>query len=297
MGDGAEIDLDLGIARFRILPGQSPHLAARESDVTDGIQKHDGKQALKASVKRIAGLQETLWADRRWAVLVILQGLDTSGKDGTIKHVLSGVNPQGVQVTSFSAPNREELSHDFLWRVHQKLPPRGMIGIFNRSHYEEVIVPRIDHSVLEMAGLPRVLVGPDIWRQRLADIAAFERYVARQGTAVVKVFLHISAEEQRERLLARLDDPAKNWKFDPADVAVHGRFAEYLEAYEDAIQATSSPEAPWYVVPYDHKWYGRLVVAEVLAETLRGLKVQPPKMPEDRSEALDAARKTLADAG
>ena len=290
-GPGPALDLD----RFRILSGQPPNLAARESDVTDGIQKRDGKEALKASVERLAGLQEELWADRRWAVLVILQGLDTSGKDGTIKHVLSGVNPQGVQVTSFSAPNREELSHDFLWRVHRRLPPRGMIGVFNRSHYEEVIVPRIDRSVLEMADLPRVLVGPDIWRQRLADIAAFEGYLARQGTAIVKIFLHISAEEQRKRLLARLVDPAKNWKFDPADVEVHRRFAEYLDKYEEALQATSSPETPWYVVPYDHKWYGRLVVAEVLANAIKGLEVQPPSLPEDRSAALQAARAELAE--
>lgn len=285
------------VEQYRVPPGSTPRLAQRGTKDDLGFGKQEGKRRLAEAVARIDALQQKLWAERRWAVLLILQGLDTSGKDGAIRHVLSGVNPQGVQVNSFVAPNNTERQHDFLWRVHKVAPPRGVLGVFNRSHYEEVIVPRLRPDVLEGQHLPKQLTadGPDpLFRRRLEDIAAFERYLARQGTAILKVFLHLSREEQRERLLARLDDPSKTWKFDPSDVEAHQEYDATLAAYEDALAVTAIPDAPWYVFPADRKWHARLLVAEALVQTLETLDLAPPEPDAKQQAALGKAKEELA---
>ncbi len=219
---------------------------------------------------------------------MILQGMDTAGKDGIVKHVMSHLNPQGCEVHSFKAPTPEELDHDFLWRTTRKLPERGRIGIFNRSYYEEVLITRVHPDVLAHERLPKEVVTPDIWRRRFEDICAFERMLAHNGTLVLKFFLHISREEQRQRLLARLEEPAKRWKFSMSDVAERKRWPDYMHAYEDMIRATSHADAPWYVVPADHKPFARLMVARVLSEALSGLDLA---FPEVKGKALAELKK------
>jgi PPK2 family polyphosphate:nucleotide phosphotransferase len=249
---------------------------------------------LQHDVETLAELQARLYAQDRWALLAIFQAMDAAGKDGTIKHVLSGVNPQGVRVASFKQPGPEELAHDFLWRVMRELPERGRIGVFNRSHYEEVLVVRVHPEFLERQRLPEELVGKKhFWRDRLRDIAAFEHYLANQGFLVLKFFLHVSKEEQKRRFLARLDDPHKNWKFSAADIAERGRWDEYADAYERAIAATAAPHAPWFVVPADHKWFAHLVVVSAMIEALQDLHLHWPRLPAAERAALDAARARL----
>jgi PPK2 family polyphosphate:nucleotide phosphotransferase len=219
--------------------------------------------------------------------------MDAAGKDGTIKHVMSGVNPQGVQVTSFKGPGPEELAHDFLWRAARALPQRGHIGIHNRSHYEEVLVVRVHPAILDKQRLPPELLGKKLWDQRLAAIAGFERYLARQGTVVLKFFLNLSKAEQKRRFLARLDEPGKNWKFSEADLAERAYWDDYQDAYQEAIAATASPDAPWFVVPADNKWFTRLVVVAAMIEALDGLDLKIPQMSADELGALQAARLKL----
>ena len=221
-------------------------------------------------------MQERLFAEDKWSVLVVLQGMDTSGKDGIIEHVMAGVNPQGCVVHAFKAPSAEEIDHDFLWRSAMRLPERGRIGIFNRSHYEEVLVVRVHPDLLARQKLPPALTGKDIWKQRFKSIRGFERHLARNGTIVLKFFLHISREEQRQRLLARLDEPAKRWKFSAGDIAERKQWDKYMAAYEDAIRATSRQHAPWYVVPADSKPFARLVVARAIVDTLSRLDLKYP---------------------
>jgi PPK2 family polyphosphate:nucleotide phosphotransferase len=232
---------------------------------------------LADDVKRLSDLQERLYAEDRWAVLIVLQGMDTAGKDSIIAHVMSGVNPQGCEVHSFKAPSVEELDHDFMWRSCKRLPARGRIGIFNRSYYEDVLVARVHPEVLERQKIPRKLLGKDVWEERFQDIRAFERHLVRSGTLVLKFFLHISKEEQRRRFLDRLDQPAKRWKFSMDDVNERKRWDDYMAAYQDTIRATSRPDAPWYVVPADHKWFARLVVAAAVIEAMDGLDLAFPK--------------------
>ena len=264
----------------------------------DGIGKDDAPALIEAGIERLRQLQELLSANARWSVLVVLQGLDAAGKDGTIQHVMSGVNPQGVTVTSFKVPGPEDLAHDFLWRTVKALPARGMIGIFNRSHYEEVLVPRVRPEVLARQRLPAARTGgPGFWDGRLEDIAAFERHLDREGTRVVKCFLNISRDEQKKRLLARLDDPAKLWKFDPDDVATRALWEPYREAYQDAIAATATPEAPWYIIPADRKWLMRLLVMQAIIETLVGLDLRPVQPTPDHLARLAEARRRLEDGG
>jgi PPK2 family polyphosphate:nucleotide phosphotransferase len=229
-------------------------------------------------VKRLSDLQERLYAQDQWAVLIVLQGMDAAGKDSIIAHVMSGVNPQGCDVHSFKAPSAEELGHDFLWRTTTRLPARGRIGIFNRSYYEDVLAVRVHPELLERQQLPRTLTGKHIWEERFQDIRAFERHLARSGTVVLKFFLHVSKEEQRRRFLDRLDEPAKRWKFSMNDVNERKRWHDYMAAYQDMIRATSRPGAPWYVVPADHKWFTRLVVAAAVIEALEGLDLAYPKV-------------------
>ena len=234
-------------------------------------------EMLKQSCKRMAGLQERLYAQDRWSVLLIFQAMDAAGKDGTIKHVMTGVNPQGCEVHSFKAPSSEELDHDFLWRTNRHLPRRGHIGIFNRSYYEETLVVRVHQNILARQQLPSELVTKNIWRERFEDINAYERYLSRQGVLVRKFFLHVSKDEQRKRFLERLDKPEKHWKFSPADVGERAHFAAYMSAYEDMIRHTATDVAPWIVVPADRKWFTRLIVSAAIIDAIQSLD---PRYPE-----------------
>jgi PPK2 family polyphosphate:nucleotide phosphotransferase len=245
-------------------------------------------------VKRLASLQERLYADDRWAILVILQGIDSSGKDGIIKHVMSGVNPQGCEVHSFKAPSENELDHDYLWRTTVALPTRGRIGIFNRSYYEEAIVVRVHPELLQRQRLPQPLITDDIWSQRFEDIDNFERYLAHNGILTLKFFLNISKEEQLRRLLARIDDPEKRWKFAARDVEERKLWDDYMDAYEQTIRHTATKQAPWHVVPADHKWFTRLVVAATLVERMEGLDLKFPKFDDGGLEELEKIRAGLA---
>jgi PPK2 family polyphosphate:nucleotide phosphotransferase len=234
-------------------------------------------QMLKQTRKRMAGLQERLYAQDRWSILLIFQAMDAAGKDGTIKHVMSGINPQGCDVHAFKAPSSEELDHDFLWRTSRRLPRRGHIGIFNRSYYEETLVVRVHQNILARQQLPSELVTKNIWRERFEDINAYERYLARQGVLVRKFFLHVSKDEQRKRFLERLDKPEKHWKFSPADIGERSQFATYMSAYEDMIRHTSTEWAPWFVVPADRKWFTRLVVSAAIIDAIQSLD---PRFPD-----------------
>ena len=234
-------------------------------------------EVLKQSCKRMSGLQERLYAQDRWSVLVIFQAMDAAGKDGTIKHVMAGVNPQGCDVHAFKAPSSEELDHDFLWRSNRRLPRRGHIGIFNRSYYGETLVVRVHQNILARQQLPSELVTKNIWRERFEDINAYERYLSRQGVLVRKIFLHVSKDEQRKRFLERLEKPEKHWKFSAADVGERAHFAAYMSAYEDMIRSTSTEHAPWFVVPADRKWFTRLVVSAVIIDAIQSLD---PRFPE-----------------
>ncbi len=256
--------------------------------------KHDSKALLEKGVAALSSLQERLYANKTWSLLVVFQAMDAAGKDSTIKHVMSGVNPQGVRVTSFKAPSANELAHDFLWRIHEALPERGAIGIFNRSHYEDVLVARVHEDLLAASGLPKTLTTRDrFWDERIADIAAFESYLARQGTRIVKFFLNVSRDEQKKRFLSRLDTPEKTWKFSSADLRERQRWPTYARAYQAAIAGTATPAAPWYVVPADRKWYTRLVVAEAIVQALESLDLKDPEVPDDERDALIAARAEL----
>ena len=278
---------------LRVPPGAAPGLDTRETAVKNGMDRAKAERRMADAIKQADALQQRLWAERRWSVLLVLAGADAAGKDGAIRHALAGLNPQGLRVASFDVPSDAELARDFLWRVHAHVPPRGMVGVFNRSHYEDVIVPRVDAVALAKQRIPPELIGPGIWAERLADIAAFEAYLGRQGVAIRKVLLHVSAGEQRERLLARLDDPAKQWKFELADLKGHERYAATMAAYEEAIAATSTEAAPWFIVPADHKWFARLCVAEIVLDMLQALNPEPPSPPSEAT--LRAARMRLGD--
>jgi PPK2 family polyphosphate:nucleotide phosphotransferase len=260
---------------------------------TGGIDKDAATATLTDEVKRLSDLQERLYAEGRWAVLIVLQGMDAAGKDSIISHVMSGVNPQGCDVHSFKAPSAEELDHDFMWRTSTRLPARGRIGIFNRSYYEDVLVARVHPEVLERQKLPPALTGKHVWEERFADIRAFERHLARSGTLVLKFFLHLSKEEQRRRFLDRLEQPAKRWKFSMNDVHERKRWDDYMVAYEDMIRATSRPAAPWFVVPADHKWFTRLVVAAAVIEALESLDLAFPKIEGKALKEMGKIRRAL----
>ncbi|MGE0639662.1 MAG: polyphosphate kinase 2 family protein [Thermoanaerobaculia bacterium] len=280
--------------RYRVTDGRRFRLSAFDPADTAGFDKGDVKGTLAHGVERLGELQERLYAQDRWGVLIIFQAMDAAGKDGTIKHVLSGINPQGVQVFSFKAPSAEELDHDYLWRSSKSLPERGRIGIFNRSYYEEVLVVRVHPPILAGQRLPEARVTPRIWDERLEDIAAFERYFARQGYLILKFFLHVSKEEQKERFLSRLDEPEKNWKFALGDVRERQYLGDYMKAYETAIRATAADHAPWHVVPADHKWFTRLVVSETIVQAMEGLHLRWPE-PNLKPDDLVAARQALAE--
>ena len=282
-------------ARCRVENGDGFSLSSHATDEKGDLDldKRRAAEWLAAGVERLAELQPKLYADDRWSVLCLFQAMDAGGKDGAIKHVFSGLNPQGCQVESFSHPGGTEADQDFLRRHVLHLPQRGRIGIHNRSWYEEVLVPRVRPEVLAGQKLPTALVGPAIWDERLEDIAAFERYLARQGTVVLKFFLHLGAEEQRRRFLARIDEPDKNWKLQPSDISDRALWDDYQHAYECAIQATAAPHAPWYVIPADRKWLARLLVAEALAGALEKLDLRFPQVSEERRAELRRAGEAL----
>jgi len=287
---------------LRVEPGKRFRVADRETDWLPPELRGLDKDALKAraselldaSRSSLAEAQERLYADDRHSLLLVFQAMDAAGKDGTIKHVMSGVNPAGTQVTSFKAPSAEELDHDFLWRVARALPERGRVGIFNRSHYEEVLVVRVHPEYLDGQRLPSDTRGEKLWRQRYESINDFERHLARNGTVIVKFFLNVSKREQRQRFLDRLDDSDKTWKFNSGDVAERDHWDKYMAAYEDALSATSTDWAPWYVIPADRKPVMRALVAEVVARTVEGMDLRFPEVSDDERAALPEVRARLA---
>ena len=273
------------------------HFRIADHDPADSagltIDKSEAKAMLAAGIERLTDLQQRLYVDNRWSVLIVLQAMDAAGKDSLIKHVMSGVNPQGVDVRSFKQPSAEELDHDFLWRIGKALPSRGRIGIFNRSHYEEVLAVRVHRELLERQNLPDSLAEKKVWKHRFDDIRAFEQHLARNGTVVLKFFLNVSQEEQRKRFLERLDEPDKRWKFSMGDIEERKLWPKYMAAYEEAIRETSRDDAPWYVVPADNKWFTRLVVAAAVVAALEKLKLEYPKVAGAALKDLDKARKAL----
>ena len=280
--------------RYRVCDGHKFRLKNFEPDDTWKFKsKEDVDELLDHSLKRLADMQGRLYAQNEWALLLVFQAMDAAGKDGTIKHVMSGVNPQGCEVYSFKSPSTEELDHDFLWRCMRRLPERGRIGIFNRSYYEETLVVRVHKEFLANEKMPRQLVTKHIWKERFEDIANFERYLSRNGVIVRKFYLNVSREEQKERFLKRLDDPKRNWKFSPADIRERQLWPQYMDAYEDTIRHTATEQSPWYVVPADHKWFTRLVVASVIVETLDSLKLKFPEVRPDIRKDFAAARAAL----
>lgn len=290
------------LKRLIVQPGSAAGLADRDPAWTGGPEfaqlsekqlKKTGKAILKKGVEELSEAQELLWASGRYALLVVFQAIDAAGKDSTIKHVMSGVNPQGVQVVSFKQPSSEDLAHDFLWRISKALPERGQIGIFNRSHYEEVVALRVHPEWLAKQNLPPGPRGGRFWKERFEDINAFERHLDRNGTKIVKFFLQVSRGEQRRRFLARLDTPEKQWKFSISDLPERAHWDEYVRAYEDAITATSTPWAPWYVIPADHKPVMRAMVARILVNTIQSLDLSWPEVPDQEREVMADARRQL----
>ena len=279
---------------YRIAKGEDFRLKDFDPADTGGLKdKEKAKEMLQGGVDLLSKQQEKLYAQDQWALLVIFQAMDAAGKDGAIKHVMSGINPQGCQVSSFKAPSTEELDHDYLWRAHKALPERGRIGIFNRSYYEEVLVVRVHSEILKGQKLPKKLVTEEIWKERYEDINAFERYLTRNGVVIRKFFLHVSKKEQRKRFLERLDDPGKNWKFSMADVKERGFWKDYQNAYEEMIQATATKDAPWYIVPADNKWYTRLIVAGAIVEALNDLDLEYPVVDKKLRKELEKVKEAL----
>ena len=281
---------------YRITNGKKFRLKDFDPADTGELKSADkprAKEALQNGIEALAELQDVLYAQDRWSLLLIFQAMDAAGKDGTIKHVMSGVNPQGCQVSSFKGPTSEDLDHDYLWRCVKQLPERGRIGIFNRSYYEETLVVRVHPEFLAGQKLPKECVTKDIWEERFQDIRAFERYLNRNGTVVVKFFLHVSKGEQQKRFLERLDNPDKNWKFSLNDAKERGFWDDYMDAYEQTIRETATENSPWYVVPADNKWFTRVIVAAAVIDALASLKLQYPKVSAAKRRELGAARKAL----
>jgi len=281
---------------FRISKGKEFRLKNLDPGNTLGFKSEDkpkAQEALKSGIELLADLQDKLYAQDRYSILLIFQAMDAAGKDGAIKHVMSGINPQGCQVFSFKAPTSEDLDHDYLWRCMKRLPERGRIGIFNRSYYEETLVVRVHKEILAKQKLPEKLITKHIWNERFEDIRNFEKYLARNGVIVRKFFLHVSKEEQKKRFLERIDNPDKNWKFSSADAKERGYWKDYMKAYEDMIRNTATKDSPWYVVPADNKWFSRLVVAAAVIDSLASLNLEYPEVSENKLKELAEAKKTL----
>jgi PPK2 family polyphosphate:nucleotide phosphotransferase len=289
------------VGPYRVTDGRKFRLKDFSTADTHGLAdelKDESKEMLQTGVQMLAELQDKLYAQDRWSVLLVFQAMDAAGKDGTIKHVMSGVNPQGCQVYSFKQPSAEDLDHNWFWRYQNRLPERGRIGIFNRSYYEEVLVVRVHKAILDAQKMPPRLVTKDIWAQRYRDIRAFERHLADNGTLVLKFFLNVSRQEQKKRFMERLDTPEKNWKFSAADVRERGHWDDYMEAYQEAIRETAAPHAPWYVVPADAKWYTRLVVAAAMIMEMDRLGLHYPEISDrQRAELAEARSLLLAEGG
>jgi len=284
--------------RYRVDDGCKFRLKDFDPGDSSGVKsKKRAEKELPRGIERLSELQDKLYAQDRWAILLIFQAMDAAGKDGAIKHVMSGINPQGCQVYSFKEPSAEELNHDFLWRTSKCVPERGRIGIFNRSYYEEVLVVRVRKELLERERTPPSLVTKNIWNERFADINAYEHYLWSNGVVIRKFFLNLSKEEQKKRFISRLDEPTKNWKFSATDVTERERWHEYMAAYEEMIQHTATPHAPWYVVPADKKWYTRLVVAAAIIDALEELNLRYPIVSADKRKELRAARVALEHEG
>jgi PPK2 family polyphosphate:nucleotide phosphotransferase len=273
------------------------HLKSHKTNAKGGIDKDKGEKILEAYRKRLNDFQEKLYAQDRWSLLLIFQGMDASGKDSAIKSIFDGVNPQGCEVTSFKQPSTLELDHDFLWRSAIALPQRGRIGIFNRSYYEECLVTRVHPEILAKEKIPGRLITKNIWRERFEDICGFERYLGRNGTVILKFFLNVSKEEQRERFLDRLDEPAKNWKFSMADISERALWNRYQAVYQDIVRHTSTPTAPWYVVPADHKWFARVVIGSAILNALEGLDLRFPRADKASSQEFEQVRQALKNEG
>src|SRR5258707_166782 len=285
------------VAPFRVDGSGEFHLKSHKTNEKGGLDKDKAEKILDANRKRLNDFQEKLYAQDRWSVLLIFQGMDASGKDSAIKSIFDGVNPQGCDVHSFKQPSSHELDHDFLWRSTVALPERGRIGIFNRSYYEECLVVRVHPEILAKEKIPPQLVTKNIWRERFEDISAFENYLARNGTVILKFFLNISKEEQRERFLDRLNEPAKNWKFSMADVAERAQWGKYQAAYQEVIRHTSTAAAPWHVVPADHKWFARVVIGSTIVGALEKLELKFPKADKASLEEFAQVRKALLEEG
>lgn len=284
-------------APFRFDGSGKFHLKSCKTDEKGGLDKQSAEKILEANRNRLTEFQERLYADDRWSLLVILQGMDASGKDSAIKSIFQGVNPQGCEVYSFKQPSSRELDHDFMWRSMIALPERGRIGIFNRSYYEECLVTRVHPDVLAKEKIPDRLVSKNIWRERFEDISAIERYLTRNGTVILKFFLHISKEEQRERFLDRLDEPSKNWKFSMNDIAERALWPRYMAVYQDIVRHTSTAEAPWYVVPADHKWFARVVIGSAIVSTLETLDLRFPRADAASLQEFKQVRSALESEG
>ena len=281
------------VVPYRSDGATSFRLASHPTDDRGGLDKETATEVIDLNRRHLADLQARLYASSRWSVLLIFQGMDAAGKDSAIEHVFSGVNPQGVDVASFKQPSTRELNHDYLWRASQHLPQRGRIGIFNRSYYEECLIVRVHPEVLAKQNLPRELVTKNIWQERFEDINAYEQHLARNGTLILKFFLHISKEEQRQRFLDRIEEPGKNWKFSMADVSERKLWAKYQAAYQDMIAHTSTQHAPWHVVPSDHKWFGRVVIGATIVGALRRLDLHYPKVGSAVREEFKQVRAAL----
>ena len=290
-------ELDPFISPFRIDGSRRFHLASQKTNEKGGLDKEKAAGILEANRKQLSDFQEKLYAQDRWSVLLIFQGMDAAGKDSAIKAVFEGVNPQGCEVTSFKQPTAHELDHDFMWRCAVALPERGRIGIFNRSYYEECLVTRVHPELLHQEKLPPKLITKNIWRERFEDISAFERYLCRNGTVILKFFLNLSREEQRQRFLDRLDQPAKNWKFSMNDVTERAFWSRYQAVYQDIVRHTSSPHAPWYVVPADHKWFARVVIGSAIVAALERLDLHFPRVDKASEAEFKKVRKALEQEG
>ncbi len=285
---------DIDLPDLRVRPGSKVRLKSIDTDSTGSYEsKEMAKKHLQKGVEELRRMQEMLYAQDQQALLLVFQAMDGAGKDSTIEHVMSGVNPQGCQVFSFKSPSSEEIDHDFLWRTAKCLPERGRIGIFNRSYYEETLVVRVHPEYLEKQRLPRELATDRIWDHRFEDIRNWEKYLTRNGTVIRKFYLHVSKDEQKRRFLARLEEPEKNWKFQAGDVKERALWDDYQRAYEDMLGATSTAYAPWHVIPADHKWFARLAVADIVIDTLRSMKLHYPKLSKETRAGLEAAKQSL----
>lgn len=278
---------------FIVKPNSRINLSKIKTDVpSENISKEYCERILKNNIQKMSMLQEKLYAENKYAMLLIFQGMDASGKDSLIKNVMSGLNPQGTQVFSFKEPSKEDLEHDYLWRIHKSMPERGRIGIFNRSHYEEVLIVRV-HNLITKQNIPQKLITKNFWQQRYRQINEFEKFMVENGTVILKFYLHISKEEQKKRFLKRIDDPTKNWKFSINDIKERTYWGKYMSAFEDAISATSTKYAPWYIIPSDKKWYGRTIVSEIIIQTMKKMKLSFPVLSAEHLEQLKRTKELL----